>query len=622
MDQQLTSIRALDGINSYASPNLSKAGEFRHMENATCDQAGTVKTAKGSTQLGDDGTSHFAGGIFRFPNEYTSSISGSPSGNCGLYRVVGDGNGTIQYLDFDYTTWVPLAGHGTNIGYELEYSLLSSCIADGCLYVAGGDVPIRYVMPDGTTTYVAPGGNLNGAPEGRKIAYYKGRLYIGDYWLEIDGTPRWFHDHVRFSSTLLGIVSLVEGDFAAGATTLNVSDTKYILATDTLEVWRGSTLIETLTVTGKSEATGTYTITVSATTADILSSDELWVSGTHDLDADRVFRWADAGIGNEEMKRYDDFVLPGVEGANSINTLCVVGDYLAIASRDSFAWWDTYRLTGSGLGIGVCSPNGFVSAFGSGYGLDYTGVYQWTPGSASPKVISTPVEAYITGAKKTDIERASSVRSGFHLMWHLGEVTLYKADGSVDKVIENCTIDYDIRLDNWYVHTDKAMDFMCNWSEGERANAIAYLQHERQVPYVVKAFEAFYGDKEDDGSSSEEEVFFRADTVPIQLSSTPDTIAYPSAVVIECDRGSGGQVFARLDEGEWYQLKGEFNKGVSVIPVTSPNPDELTPPKCRRISFSLRHSMPNGTRVTSLSVRFAQSLEDADGLQIESNITQ
>jgi hypothetical protein len=613
MEAKIISIKAFDGLNAYVSPNLAKSGEFSRIENATCDRAGTISTAKGSTRIGDDKSIHFDYGLFRFPNEKTTSVTGfvGATDNCGLYRVADTdtGTSTIYYLSGDMDEWIPLVGHGAGVAWQSTPPICTA-VAEGDLYLVGGQQENRYILgSDGSTVMPWDYGNLIGAPKANKVAYFGGRIYLADYELEIDGNTEYFHSHVRFSSPLLGVAARVEGDFATGSTTINVTDIKYIYETDSIEVYRGSTLVTTLTVTGKSSTEGTYSITVSATDADIKSFDELWIPGTRSLDSKRVFRWAESGIGNDETKRYDDVELPGVIGSNAVNTLCTVGDYLAIAAKDSFAWWDSYRLIGSGMGVGVCSPNGFISAFGSGYGLDYTGIYQWTPGTVVPKLMSTPVDPYITGATKAGLDSAMSARIGFHLYWYVGDVTLYRDDGSVEKVVADVTLDYDIRMDNWYVHVGKRANFMCMWSEGIRANALAIVADHTAVNHN-HVFEAFYGDKEDSGGDAESEVFFRADTVPQLIGLSPETVGYPSAVVVECDRGSGGQVFARLDEGDWYQLKGEFKKGISVIPITSPIPSEITPPSCSRISLSFRHSNVGGCRLSAVSIVVYQSPED------------
>lgn len=666
------SIPYLSGVNSLNSWNVAKLTEAAHAENARSLTVGTVERRGGSTRLGDDVTATAAYALFSFASPaglgpyraltvggvtslyYLNGSSvwtklngggtkllemgdGTTSFNISnpigtTFRYTWNGTGTDPNVDsyLRYGSTVAVAAQNfnaanngtftvTNVGtawFEVTnasgVSETSKTIglgsitvssphfddvsAEGCKFLVNGDVDNRYVSADGTTVVTASdtSGHLYNSPKARKVNYYKGRLYLSDYTYGTSNYP----NYVMMSSPPLGITGLVDGDHVVGATEISVTDTKYIRSTDYLDVYRGQLLMATLTVTGKTESK----ITVSATAVALQSSDELWVSGTHN--GKRLFRWTEAPTSGVDVRLYDTFPLVG--GSNGrTKMLTNVGGYMMIASEDTLGAWDGSTLTAFDGDIGCVSDEGFVVAYGTLFFAHYTGIYATSGGR--PKLISNDVDRYFRGATKAGLESSYAGRKGMSVFFSIGAVTLYKPDGSVERTLSDVVVEYDIRTDKWYVHTGLPTEGFVTYKSSSDPDVL--LRMSSVAPH--RCFQTFVGFV-DDPTGTDDEIIFRVDTPWFQVTDEDEKVAYPLRIVATLESGNSASCFVALDDGDWYELHGQFDKGVLVIPVTSKDGDHSQPPSCRKMRFSIRSANRGPIKVSKVKVLVSDSLEEID----------
>lgn len=402
-----------------------------------------------------------------------------------------------------------------------------------------------------------------------------------------------YKNSILRSSNPLGIVALVDGDFASGVTKINVTDTKYIRSTDSLDVYRGATLIQTLTVNGKGED---Y-IDVTATTSAINSSDELWVAGTYS--GTRMFRWPENPSTGVNAKQYDTFKLSG--GNNDrIKMLTTIGNVLMVANSNNLGiWdnykWDSYKTENLDVGIGCVSDQGFVKALGTLWFIHYTGIYATTGGY--PKLMSVKVEKYIQGATKAGLESSAAGRKGMSVFFSIGNVTLYRPDGSIDRTISNVVLEYNMRHENWFVHSGIDAKFFATYMSTLDPDRLEFCGSTGEV------YELFNGSDDND-----KEIPWELTTSPITLSSTFETVCYPKEVILEIERGSGVKCFVSLDGGPFYEIKGEAIKGCTILKVT-PQYDSEKYARCRNITISIREFSKRLCKLSRVAINYTETLE-------------
>lgn len=575
-----------EGVNSLVASNIAKKQEFFHAENVRSGTIGTFEKRGGTTLLGNTivGTANY--GLF-----YFKSTSGSSNH---LYRITTvSGVTTIYYLNSS-NVWTALTGSGTNI----TAGMFDGVIAEGRLFLVNSNHANLYVDTDGTTVVssASASGHLYNSPNANCVAYYKNRLYLADYTLS--GVR--YKTSVLRSSYPLGIVALVSGDPASPYTTINVTDFKYFSTTsgaNVYDIYRGPQFIAQFTVTSIANDSITGTISFQGSFTTVLSADELWISGTYS--GAKLFRWSSnpSTIGSP-VKEYDTFRLSGGD-TSEVKLFDTIGNVLMIGNNNSLAIWNDFVLQSFDMNIGCTSKKGYVKLLGGLYFLHYTGIF--VSNGDAPKLISSKVERYISGATSANKEAAVAGKKGRSVFFWIGDVTLYNDDGSTDKTLSDVVLEYNVTQEDWFVHTGiKAIDFE-TYVDSTSSDRLVYASS--NTSYTVSEF---LSGETDNGS----EIILRADTASFALAGQFEKIFEPQEVIIELERGTGVQVFVSLDKGPFYEIEGTAAKGCTILKITGSDGDRTTPPRCRNIRISLRHALKQLCKVSRVAVTYNPTAEE------------
>jgi len=588
MAKEKSNIRRLeigffDGVNTLVADNIGKKQELKHCENARSKTIGSIEKRAGTVRLGDVKSWQANYGIFYFNNS---------SSNKGMYRV-SKLSDTVAIHQLDTSSeWQALTDKGTG----LTAAQTDTVIAESCCFITNGTDNNRYINSAGevvvdsdTTT-----GHLYNSPKAYKINYFKDKMYLGDYTV---GSTR-YKNGIMMSSVPVGLISLVDGDHDAAVTTLSVTDTKYIRSTDSLDVYRGGTKIETLTISAKTE----NDITVAATTNPLNSSDELWVADTYT--GAKVFRWADNPASGTTVKQYDTFKLAGGDN-DRLKIFTNIGDVMIMANNNNISTWNNSYLKPYDLGIGCVSDTGWVKALGTLWFVHYTGIYATT--GESPKLMSAKVQKYIEGATKSGLEDAAAGRRGLSVFFAIGNVSLYKDDGSEDKTLSDVCLEYNMRQENWFIHTGIKASQFATYLESSDPDLLEYTSTNTKFPI----FELFNG-ATDDNTVDETEIPFRIDTGKITLSKQFEKICYPTEIIIETERGSNIKTFISLDNGKYYELNGDAIKGCTILKVHNTDNDKNTPPRCRNLKLSFRDYSKSLCKIARVAIIYTETSEEEE----------
>ena len=413
---------------------------------------------------------------------------------------------------------------------------------------------------------------------------------------------------------------------------INVTDTTYFYTdtgANTYDIYRGGTYIASLVVTyiGETYIQGNLTSLYSpwdgnnSTTnpnlsINLESSDEIWISGT--FEGSKIFRWVNNGsVSGRNVKQYDTFKLAGGEN-DPITMLTNIGNVMMIANKNNISTWNDFTLENFDIGIGCVSKKGYVKCAGTLYFLDYTGVYSTT--GAVPTILSNKVQRYITGATKDGKESCAAGKKGLNVFFTLGDVTLYNLDGSIDKVLLDVCLEYNIVQQNWYVHTNVKASEFSTFMEEIDPDRLEFTDTSGN-----NAVKEFLSGETDDG----QEISFRIDTVAlttgvIVLSKARVVVAFeysttPIALLIELERGSAVQAFVNLDnETGFYPLEGNVKKGLSIVKINNKDDSRAKPPASRLVSISLRDTSKQICKISRLTLIYiptSNEIQDNEGDQ-------
>lgn len=574
-------VQYFDGVNSTVQPSLAKRTELSHMENARSPKIGVLEKREGQVVKG---TLPAAAPFVATENHGLVYFNNEQADNLGVFRISKTGATLDMYYLHTNNEWTKLVD---TEALALSSAPFSFTNADKNLIIVNGTDENRYLGADGTTVIDATqAGNLYNSPPANKTVYYKNRIHLADFTRNAIRYPT----TILRSSLPLGVISLVDGDHLAGVTELRVTDSKYFYSdagVNSYEIYRGGTLIETVTVSAVNE----LTVTVGATGNAINSSDEIWIAGT--FAGDKQFRWVNnPTTTGRDVKQYDTFKLTGGDGS-PITLFETIGNVLMIGNGSNLATWDDYNLTQLDLGIGCASSRGYTKLLGTLYFLDYSGIYGTTGGL--PTLLSRKVERYISGATKEGLEACTAGVKGLSTFFTIGDVTLYNPDGSVEIELSDVALEYSVADQNWYVHTNVVFDDFINYKD---ANGDEQLWGTQTTANLATA--AFLEGNTDNGS----EIFFRVDTQEIQLMKEFEIYAQPLNIHTEMDRGSQAAVFISLDRERFYELEGNAEKGVSLLKVHKQGKDQQSPPHCRKVRLSYRDSSRQRCRLTQFAIDY------------------
>ena len=589
--QQKINIPYFEGVNSLVSFNIGKKTEFIHAENARSKTVGTIEKREGQTVLGKtitNTTFTTTGnyGLFPFVN----------SGNQGLYRISKDSGGLVTFYYLNASNqWVALTGSGTNMStgiYDYTY-------AENSVFVVNQAQANRYITSNGTTVVTSADGtgHLYNSPNASRINFYKNRLYLADF-IQSGIT---YKTTILRSSYPMGIIALLNADYTglASGSSIDITDTKYIYSAtgaNSYDIYRGTTLIKTITVTAVNQTSITATW---AGTLTVLASDEIWIAGTYS--GSKIFRWvSNPTLTGRDVKQYDTFKLSGGEN-DAITMMTNIGNVMMIANKNTMATWNDYTLENFDFEVGCVSPKGYVKTRGTLFFLHYLGVYATTGGL--PKIISNKVERYILGATKTGKETSAAGKKGQSIFFTLGDVTLYNIDGSLDKVLPDVCIEYNLIQENWFVHKNVKASEFATFVEASDSDRLEFTDKAGNM-----AVKEFLSGETDDGA----EIDFRVDTMKLTLQADSfEKSNNPIALLVETERGSAIQVFANLEnEEEYYPLEGTIRKGLSVIKITNKDDNRGKPPVARLISFSLRDSSKQICKLSRMTLIYTPLLDE------------
>lgn len=431
-----------EGLNMIVGENLTKKGESVYLENFRSSKIGWLDKRAGHALFGASLNADANYGLYDFITDRHILIRvAKVSGTVSIYRFSEQNN-----------SWVQLLGLGTGLSQsECDFMVA----ANRCFIVNGLDNN-RYIDTDGSTVVdsTSVNGHLFNSPVGRLTAFYKSRIYVGDY-LNLDGSRE--RTGICFSSVPLGIVALVAGDQPGPAiTTVNVTDTRYIkvgIYNDQLDVFRGGDLIGTLTVTDK-QATS---LTILSSDFNLLSDDELWVHGTRS--SEKQFRWDNRATGISTHV-YDNFYNASSEDLVAMEN---VNNNLLIFTRNSINLWNGAALRPLDLNIGCVSRKSFVKILGQAIFLHYTGIYSSTGGV--PTLLSAKIQPLFNAANKISLENACGAIDGFSYFVYVGQITFTKPDGSIKKIMNDVVVEYNLRQNNFFIHTDIPMSHFIAYTQ-------------------------------------------------------------------------------------------------------------------------------------------------------------
>lgn len=602
--QKRIEITYFEGINSAVYDAISKKEECNYLENARSTMIGVIEKRGGIGQVGSNLTNETKSyGLFYFNDDIATSNK--------LYRATKNGvttNINLYYLKND-NTWNTVAGVP-----NLASSLLSTTNADRITFCANGSDNNFYLKPDGTyvdsTTLT---GHLYNSPKGYKITYFKDRLLLA--YEEGSSTVK---NKVIKSSAPLGIVCLANEDRTetTGSLTIKITgDIKYAVVGETLNIYRGGSTIGNVVVVSKTQTTLTVTIT-GTLTGPIMAADEFWVNGTKN--GQKIFRWSDPNTGND-VERYDVFKIGG--GDNSrINAMVPIGNTLWLATNKLFATFDGDYVKYFDYNIGCCAPQGSQLFNGILYFVSYKGLYA-TDGQTMPKNIGAKIQPYINSISKA-IKETAVVTWGEESVFFsfsgtlTDKIVLYNNDGSIQKVLDNITFEWNVRQENWYIHTSDYLDIgiMINAPYLTSTDSIIYSRISDGKIYKLLATgtrtETIDGNsvtaKENVYTDIAQSIAFNITTSNIYLGAAED-FSYPKYIVAEVVAGNNIKCFASLEDGPFYE-QDMVSKGMNFIKF-KPFNGETDIPRTRKVRLSFREMSGQVVKIARCAVVYTLTNE-------------
>jgi hypothetical protein len=251
------------------------------------------------------------------------------------------------------------------------------------------------------------------------------------------------------------------------------------------------------------------------------------------------------------------------------------------------------------LNVGCSSTNGSAKLLGTLYFIHYSGIYAST--GATPTLLSRKVERYIKGATKEGLEKSAGGVKGLSVFFTVGDVTLYKEDGSFEKTMRDVCLEYNVADQNWYIHTNVPITEFVNFLSDDGQEHLLGTRSGGSYPVVD-----FLSGNTDDG----QEIFFRIDTQELQLLKEVETFSSLLAVITEVQRGSQMKCFVSADKGTFYELNGSIKKGVTIQKVNSEGAEKKEPIIARKVKLSYRDSSKQRCRISQVAIIYVPTTVD------------
>lgn len=201
-------------------------------------------------------------------------------------------------------------------------------------------------------------------------------------------------------------------------------------------------------------------------------------------------------------------------------------------------------------------------------------------------------------------------KKGKSVLCYIGTVTLYHPDGSAKKTLNDVVLEYNMRTTNWYVHTGIKAEEFATYISSDNTDRLIFSSNETGHQIM----ELFYDSTTDDRISSNQEIPFRIDTGNIYLASYYENFTYPMQIIAEIERGASMTCWISLDDGDWYEVRGNLIKGVNVIKIESKNKTTAIPPRCRKINISFRDNSLQLCKLSRFAIVNSPSAEEDLGM--------
>lgn len=504
-------------------------------------------------------------------------------------------------IAYNTTYWDSLVEDFENPIYGAPYKAATVAVYNGRIWF--GDITLRFTRTGKTSTFngtttvtvastagLEPGMIAFSTPT-TSTKYFDGYIVSIDSatdftWSEIPATAagsktvhygtsltttKRYPNALMSSSMEMGIVTTVNGDFETGSTTVEVLDTTYIRDADELEVWRGDNYIGNIAVTAVNDTN----VTVSATSFPIESSDQLWVKGTRS--GELTYRWPNLkwGIGSAA----GTYVIKSGKNG-SLTMLSVLGNSMVIGTQDSLTLYNGVSFIGMSYGIGCPSRKGWVKSIGGLYFMSYNGIYRTS--GAEPELISLPVKPLLENLTKAQIEGCWAERHGDSVFFFFpGTVNRLSDDGTTVESLVGTCIEYDIRQQNFYVHSDIPYTSVLETDVNGKLELLGTVLRSGSTEFE-DTFKTFDGDT-DNGDS----ISWVAERPPVYPNKAKERYSMSQKAHLDLLRGDRADLYVSVDDKPFHPVKGQFRKGISTIDVTTPVAEGLTS-KGKKFKFSLR----------------------------------
>jgi hypothetical protein len=326
------------------------------------------------------------------------------------------------------------------------------------------------------------------------------------------------------------------------------------------------------------------------------TADEIWVYNTYL--GKRLFRWATNPVSGINVKQYDTFKFPAKNDTSELTMMTNVGRVMAIANKNNFGYWNGSSMDIATSSIGCVSKQGYVEKDGLLYFLHYRGLFA-SNSSTFPTPKTAKVQRIFDGATTAGLEAGKVWKNEDSVFCSIGNSTIYNDDGSVEKILSNVTVEYNVRQNNCFIHIGIDAKFASHYQTATDTDIMAICGSSGNTY-------SFLDTELDNGA----EIPWRVDTQEVTPCLNMENIAFLNRLIVKVDRGSNLSAFISLDGEPFYELSTILKRGVNSIVINGKDNDFSTPPSCRYFQISIRDSSRSIVRISRMSVIFTETMEE------------